>query len=731
MAASVQQDAAHAAALQTAKQRVRDYSAVCAPTWADTQNPRLKPTFPRDARRVLKQVHPDTGITKEGLQVLDDFLLSHLAKLCDQASGLHPNGGFQVTDEKTFHWAEDVHILGEADNKLLLGNDNDGFCDDEPVWYARSSLPAEMQAKIQVWDATSDSEKLVALKNSIVSWQLKEAKPFATYTAAADPRAKLSSAARPTFPGGVDSRDVQSAVRLVLPGEIAKHAVSEGTKAVTKFSFNFDDGKSFSSAAGLQFSVARVGSLMTERTRRTVSAGAAVYMTAVLEYLSAEVLELSGNAARDNRKSQITPRHILLACANDEELNAMLRAANASVVGGGVVPFIQPALQRLPKGPKPKPEGGEEGGDDGDGEENVHFVGELATHLEEDAINAVLDEDGAAEWDEALRGLRALDDEEIEGFLLLSSAQNEHASQRCAARYEMESTAKQQQQQQQRRRYRRVLRDNIQGLTHHAIGALCARAGVLKLSHLVFEELRGVVKAHLSHLIRDTVQFSEHCRSKIVKPEHVLKALQVGRKRRELWGTLGQLAVQPSGEQGGAVTGSFALSNVPPALVAAFPELAFDWYGAATAAEAKEKEAAAAEGTSAEEGEEEEQQEQQEEEEEEPEGAKDEDDGATSIQARHKAALRMIQSEQRKTGLCLPFLPFARIVAEIGQDFRCDLVYDPAAIRIMAEDLQSYLIVLLEGANLQAIRFYHGGSEYTFLDADHIQLARRMRGERT
>ena len=31
------------------------------------------------------------------------------------------------------------------------------------------------------------------------------------------------------------SRDIQSAIRLVLPGELAKHAVSEGTKAVTKY----------------------------------------------------------------------------------------------------------------------------------------------------------------------------------------------------------------------------------------------------------------------------------------------------------------------------------------------------------------------------------------------------------------------------------------------------------------------------------------------------------------
>ena len=35
--------------------------------------------------------------------------------------------------------------------------------------------------------------------------------------------------------GTLSSRDVQSAIRLVLPGELSKHAVSEGTKAMTKF----------------------------------------------------------------------------------------------------------------------------------------------------------------------------------------------------------------------------------------------------------------------------------------------------------------------------------------------------------------------------------------------------------------------------------------------------------------------------------------------------------------
>jgi len=85
-----------------------------------------------------------------------------------------------------------------------------------------------------------------------------------------------------------------------------------------------------SSRAGLQFPVGRVGRLLrhahyTER----VGAGAPVYLAAVLEYLAAEVLELAGNAAKDNKKTRIVPRHILLAIRNDEELNKLL--SNATI----------------------------------------------------------------------------------------------------------------------------------------------------------------------------------------------------------------------------------------------------------------------------------------------------------------------------------------------------------------------------------------------------------------
>merc|ERR1711955_133969 len=82
--------------------------------------------------------------------------------------------------------------------------------------------------------------------------------------------------------------------------------------------------KSRSSRAGLQFPVGRIHRLLRKGNHaQRVGAGAPVYMAAVMEYLAAEILELAGNAARDNKKTRIIPRHLQLAIRNDEELNKL------------------------------------------------------------------------------------------------------------------------------------------------------------------------------------------------------------------------------------------------------------------------------------------------------------------------------------------------------------------------------------------------------------------------
>uniref|UniRef100_A0A2D4N4H8 Histone H2A n=1 Tax=Micrurus spixii TaxID=129469 RepID=A0A2D4N4H8_9SAUR len=101
--------------------------------------------------------------------------------------------------------------------------------------------------------------------------------------------------------------------------------------------------KTRSSRAGLQFPVGRVHRLLRRgHYAERVGAGAPVYLAAVLEYLTAEILELAGNAARDNRKTRIVPRHVQLAVRNDEELSRLL--GRVTIAQGGVLPNIPAAL---------------------------------------------------------------------------------------------------------------------------------------------------------------------------------------------------------------------------------------------------------------------------------------------------------------------------------------------------------------------------------------------------
>ncbi|KAL8278432.1 hypothetical protein RQP46_000777 [Phenoliferia psychrophenolica] len=121
--------------------------------------------------------------------------------------------------------------------------------------------------------------------------------------------------------------------------------MSSGGKSGGKAGADASGGKaqSRSAKAGLQFPVGRIHRLLRKGNyAQRVGAGAPVYLAAVLEYLAAEILELAGNAARDNKKSRIIPRHLQLAIRNDEELNRLL--GHVVISQGGVLPNIHSEL---------------------------------------------------------------------------------------------------------------------------------------------------------------------------------------------------------------------------------------------------------------------------------------------------------------------------------------------------------------------------------------------------
>ena len=101
--------------------------------------------------------------------------------------------------------------------------------------------------------------------------------------------------------------------------------------------------KSRSRRAGLQFPVGRIHRHLRKGNFATrIGSGAPVFLAAVIEYLTAEILELAGNAARDNKKARIIPRHLQLAVRNDEELNQLF--ARVTISEGGVLPNILSVL---------------------------------------------------------------------------------------------------------------------------------------------------------------------------------------------------------------------------------------------------------------------------------------------------------------------------------------------------------------------------------------------------
>ncbi|CAH3136346.1 unnamed protein product, partial [Pocillopora meandrina] len=98
------------------------------------------------------------------------------------------------------------------------------------------------------------------------------------------------------------------------------------------------------------------------------------------------------------------------------------------------------------------------------------------------------------------------------------------------------------------KRHRKILRDNIQGITKPAIRRLARRGGVKRISGLIYEETRGVLKVFLENVIRDAVTYTEHAKRKTVTAMDVVYALK--RQGRTLYGFGDIMAPKVAGKKG-------------------------------------------------------------------------------------------------------------------------------------------------------------------------------------
>lgn len=132
----------------------------------------------------------------------------------------------------------------------------------------------------------------------------------------------------------ITTAELVNTIRLIFPKSLAEHTIADCTKAIIKYS-------EIPKVNILQFSISHAESdLRSVDQKLHVGGFSPVCLAAVLEYITAEIIELAGKVAKESRKVQITNRHIFLSIANDEELLKVF--GNIIIKEGGVKPYINP-----------------------------------------------------------------------------------------------------------------------------------------------------------------------------------------------------------------------------------------------------------------------------------------------------------------------------------------------------------------------------------------------------
>ncbi|XP_062348512.1 uncharacterized protein LOC134043796 [Cinclus cinclus] len=295
------------------------------------------------------------------------------------------------------------------------------------------------------------------------------------------------------------------------------------------------------------------------------------------------------------------------------------------------------------------------------------------------------------------------------------------------------------------KRHRKVLRDNIQGITKPAIRRLARRGGVKRISGLIYEETRGVLKVFLENVIRDAVTYTEHAKRKTVTAMDVVYALKrqgrtlygfeitalsgglvvalkrafrfkterqetqarSPRMRRASWMSLGMMVTRLAWMAHSAMTAelwkrrsvlkSCAISRTRRWKGSLRISSSVDFWNAniqSCAAMARTKQTARKStggkaprkqlATKA---------------------ARKSAPATGGVKKPHRyrpgtVALREIRRYQKSTELLIRKLPFQRLVREIAQDFKTDLRFQSSAVMALQEASEAYLVGLFEDTNL-------------------------------
>jgi hypothetical protein len=126
---------------------------------------------------------------------------------------------------------------------------------------------------------------------------------------------------------------IEMAVRLVFTDrDLTRCGLTEARKALRKAGAvdarRIPRDTPLSESAGLVFPVAQAGAFASLMSGMVIQGSAAVFLAAVLQYITSEILELAGKACKVLDTTAVQPRHIMLAIEGDEELDVVYSRQN-------------------------------------------------------------------------------------------------------------------------------------------------------------------------------------------------------------------------------------------------------------------------------------------------------------------------------------------------------------------------------------------------------------------
>ena len=154
----------------------------------------------------------------------------------------------------------------------------------------------------------------------------------------------------------ISVKEIENALNILLFGELLKVAKEEGNKACDNFSSQENKG-SRQTKANIIFPPSIVEKFLRNfgYSKFMVASLSPVYLAAVLEYLTFDILDNSVNITKNSKHMRVTVRDMELAVRNDDELNKLFNKLNTTFLGGGVVPYIHSSLMtRKNKKKQPK-----------------------------------------------------------------------------------------------------------------------------------------------------------------------------------------------------------------------------------------------------------------------------------------------------------------------------------------------------------------------------------------